>query len=88
MAYAIGCLGSDTATSLYHRERAKANARKARKAQVRTPLRNQRREMTLAVVSRANEAHVKILKVRKGHLHHVKAAYFHADKVEYLENMK
>ena len=81
MAHAIGCLGSSVAT--YRAERAKSVRRKVdRKALTHGP-RNQDRVMTFAVISRPEEKGIKVIRVRKGHLNHVKAAYLYG-KVEYL----
>ena len=86
MAHAIGCLGSPVST--YRAEKEKATRRaQAKKALTHGPIRNQARAMTLAVISRDNEKTVKVVKVRQGHLHHVKAAYLHASNVMYLDKM-
>lgn len=80
MAHAIGCLGESAATSVYRRERAKAEKRQhERKAVRKGPIRNQQRVMCIAVVSRPEEKLVKLVKVRKGHLRHVKAAFWYSD---------
>lgn len=87
MAHAIGCLGESAATTVYRRERAKAEHRQhARKAVARGPIRNQDRKITFAVVSRPEEKEIKLVKVRKGHLHHLATAYLYAN-VQYVEKV-
>jgi hypothetical protein len=87
VAHAIGCLGESTATAVYRRERAKAEQRKrAKTALTRGPssLRNQNRKKVLAIVWR-EDGRGKAVATRQGHLRHVKAAFFHAARVEYLK---
>ena len=85
MAYAIGCLGTGTDhASNYRKERAKAANRKVARRLVPKVARNQDRALTFAVIAREGTDRVKVIPVRKGHLNHVKTAYFHASKVCYL----
>lgn len=77
MAHAIGCLGS--AVETYRHERAKKARRDSLK---RGPVRNQKRKTALAVVQHEGDAHVKLVRVRVGHLHHIQQAYMWANRNE------
>ena len=68
MSYAIGCLGS--AVETYRA------ARKAHDTRERTKLRNQGRKLTVAKVTHDGGRTYRVYKVRAGHLHHLKAAFF------------
>lgn len=75
MSYAIGCLGS--AVDTYRA------ARKAHDKKERAKLRNQTRRFTVAKVTHDGGNTFKLYKVRAGHLHHLKAAFFYGE-AQYL----
>lgn len=77
MAHAIGCLG--TAVQTYRTERKLAKRRAARRGK----LRNQDRKPAVVLVSHDGGRRFTPVRCRQGQLHHVKAAFFYADIVEY-----
>ena len=78
MAHAIGCLGS--ATDTYRREKLASKQRAARKEALRRgPIRNQNRKLEIVAIVHEHDTHAKLVKVRKGHVHHLVTAYAFAE---------